>query len=183
MQLNYYPLKASGLSSQSRLNDKYLKLACLDHRLIDNNTFAMKRIYILSLVLTLLCQVGYSQVHRDHVRSIHLRSDTLNVPLSRNNRDALRKQLNIPKNYEFRNLIVRGTKDQIREKDNLGYEHERYEPPAGASLKLVPHFRYKWMGVEGTSKLAPNGILVCHCGSEAANDKWGGIRVSSAPRG
>jgi len=44
---------------------------------------------------------------------------------SKNAGESLNTHLNIPIDYEFRNQIIRGTKNQTREKDEYGYIHER----------------------------------------------------------
>jgi len=90
----------------------------------------MKRIPIILFTLTLLYQIVYAQLSNEGlVKSIYLEDlSSEGVYLHNNNRnDFLITLFNISNDYEFRNQIIKGTKDQIREYDDLGYVHERYE--------------------------------------------------------
>ena len=66
--------------------------------------------------------------NNDIVRSFDLRMDKSNeVGLDNTNiAKALKTQFKIPENYEFERQVIKGTKDKMSEKDDLGYVHERY---------------------------------------------------------
>jgi len=89
----------------------------------------MKYIYAVLVVLIWSCQTGFSQDQRMNIlRSID-RMDAIQFGASlsgRNAGESLNIHLKIPKDYEFRNQIIPGTRDQTSEKDDLGYVHERY---------------------------------------------------------
>ena len=88
----------------------------------------MKAIKLTNLfVLALFCQVVFSQ--NDIVKSFDLRMDkSIEQGLdSTNIAKALKIQFEIPENYEFKRQIIQGTKGRMREKDDLGYVHERYK--------------------------------------------------------
>jgi len=90
----------------------------------------MKRIFLISLVLTMLCQIVYSQESNESlIRSIFLEIDTSEISIRNNNRagNFLNTLFNVSNNYEFRNKIIKGTREQIKEIDELGYVHERHE--------------------------------------------------------
>jgi Zn-dependent metalloprotease len=57
-----------------------------------------------------------------------MNNETLKASLSKSNiKETLKTKLNISKEYEFRNQVIKGTKDATREIDDLGYTHERYD--------------------------------------------------------
>ena len=88
----------------------------------------MKTIKLINLfILALFCQVVFSQ-NNDIVRSFDWRMDkSVEHGLdSTNIAKALRVQFEIPENYEFKHQVIKGTKDRMSEKDDLGYVHERY---------------------------------------------------------
>ena len=88
----------------------------------------MKAIKLINLfILTLFCQVVLSQ-NNDIVKSFDLRMDkSVEEGLdSTNIVKALKIQFEIPENYKFKRLIIKGSKDRTSEKDDLGYVHERY---------------------------------------------------------
>lgn len=89
----------------------------------------MKRFYLFLFILIWFTQIVHSQnANPKVVRSIHYKAYDFRVSMNANNAKVeLIKQLNIPKDYEFRSRIVKGTKDQIVEYDELGYAHEHYE--------------------------------------------------------
>lgn len=89
----------------------------------------MKRISAILFILTLLCQIAYPQrLNEGIVKSFYLRVDkTVEAKLDNANTvDALITQLKIPANYEFKHQITKGTGEKMRERDDLGYVHERY---------------------------------------------------------
>jgi Zn-dependent metalloprotease len=62
------------------------------------------------------------------IKSTFLKSsDFITSPKNKSTSDFLKTQFNIPTEYEFRNRIIKGMEGQIREYDDLGYGHERYE--------------------------------------------------------
>ena len=77
--------------------------------------------------MVLFCQVVFSQ-NNDIVKSFNLRIDKSAEKefKSDNISKALTTHFNISENYEFKRQIIKGTKDRISEKDDLGYVHERY---------------------------------------------------------
>ena len=88
----------------------------------------MKHKSVFLFILALLCLNTYSQVsHENIIKSIGLMdAKHFGVTLySKNAGESLNTHLNIPIDYEFRNQIIRGTKNQTREKDEYGYIHER----------------------------------------------------------
>lgn len=78
-------------------------------------------------IVALLCQVVFSQ-NNDIVESFNLRTDKLAEQRadSTNIAKLLNTQFEIPENYEFKRQVVKGTKDKMSEKDDLGYVYERY---------------------------------------------------------
>jgi Zn-dependent metalloprotease len=88
----------------------------------------MKRVFTILLALTLLCQAVYSQNRNRSggIKSIESRAKNLKGSLNDNAKESLRIQLRIPSDYEFRNQIISGAKDQTRKTDELGGVHERY---------------------------------------------------------
>jgi len=89
----------------------------------------MRRIFFIVVVLALLSQVGYSQISiEDNIKFVFWKIDTSEIFLNSNRMEnSLKTLLNIPNDYEFRIQTIKGTKDQTRETDDLGYVHERYE--------------------------------------------------------
>ena len=90
----------------------------------------MKRIFLSLLILTLLSQRVCSQESNENlIKSTFLKIDTSEISLHGNDRaeNLLNSLLNIPNDYEFRKRIIKGTRYQTREYDDLGYIHERYE--------------------------------------------------------
>ena len=88
----------------------------------------MKAIKIINLsVLALLCQAGFAQSN-NIIKSFNLRMDkSAGKGLDNTNiTKALNVQFEIPENYEFKRQVIKGTKDKMSEKDDLGYIHERY---------------------------------------------------------
>ena len=88
----------------------------------------MRAIKLINLfILTLFCQIVFSQ-NNDIVKSFVLRMDkSVGKGLdSTNVTKALKIQFEVPDNYEFKRQIIKGTKDRMSEKDELGYVHERY---------------------------------------------------------
>ena len=88
----------------------------------------MKAIKLINLfILVLFCQVVLSQ-NNDIVRSFNLRMEKSIEPgLDSNNiAKALIIQFKMPENYDFKCQVIKGKKDIISEKDDLGYVHERY---------------------------------------------------------
>ncbi len=89
----------------------------------------MKRIFIFLLILTWLCQTIFTQdLKPNRIKSIVLRDNRLfGLKLTdKNDGVFLNTHLGIPKDYEFKNRIAPGTKDQTREWDESGHVHERY---------------------------------------------------------
>ena len=88
----------------------------------------MKAVKLINLfILALFCQVVFSQ-NTDIVKSFDLRIDmSVEHGLdSTNIAKALKIQFEIPENHEFKRQVIKGTKDRMSEKDDLGYVHERY---------------------------------------------------------
>ncbi len=88
----------------------------------------MKRISLtfVSVVLTCMCQMVFSQnpvIKRSALRGTGQFDITMN---SKNTGESLKTHLKIPKDYELRNRIVSSITNQTKEKDELGYVHERY---------------------------------------------------------
>ena len=88
----------------------------------------MKRISIVLLILTTWCQIGFSQEqNRSVFRFAYMRIDNFDVSLSRQNAgETLQTHLSVPSDYEFRLQVVKGTRGETREKDDLGFVRERY---------------------------------------------------------
>ena len=80
--------------------------------------------------MTWLCQTVFSQDLRTNtVKRIFL-NDTLlfdGAAINRNAKESLASYLKIPSDFEFRNQVIAGTKDQTSLEDELGYVHERYD--------------------------------------------------------
>jgi len=87
----------------------------------------MKAIKLINLfILALVSQILFSQ-NNDIVRPFDLKRDkSSEKELDTNVAKALKIQFKIPENYEFERQVIKGTKDKMSEKDNLGYVHERY---------------------------------------------------------
>jgi len=86
-----------------------------------------KKRFINLLILTLLCQGLFSQndnlvkfFYWQKTDSFEESYDSTNIAL------ALKKHINTPKDYEFIRQVIKGSKGEMSEKDNLGYVHERY---------------------------------------------------------
>jgi Zn-dependent metalloprotease len=86
----------------------------------------MKRTSVILIILTLLCQVVFSQ-NSDIIKSFYLQ---IEKPIERlestNIGKALNSQFGISENYEFKRQVIKGTKDRMSENDGLGYVHEHY---------------------------------------------------------
>jgi len=88
----------------------------------------MKVIRLIYLfILVLLYQIGFSQ-NNDMIKSFYLRIDEyLEEELdSTNISKVLNMQFDIPENYAFKRQVIKGTRNKMSEKDNLGYLQERY---------------------------------------------------------
>ena len=88
----------------------------------------MKRIIVVLFALAICCQIVFSQYHNKGVlKSADMRTDDFKVSLSsRNAGDVLKTRLNISDDYDFKIQIIKGTKDQTVEKDDLIRARERY---------------------------------------------------------
>jgi len=88
----------------------------------------MKRIFSILLMLTIWCQITYSQIsNEDLVKSVYVEIDTSTIAIDSNQVEIfLTTVLKIPNDYEFKKQNIKGT-NQTREVDDLGYAHERYE--------------------------------------------------------
>jgi len=78
------------------------------------------------LFLACVCQTIFTQEFM--VKRIAL-PDTMKYDIALNSKsgESLKNYLKIPKDYELRNKIVSQITKQTREKDELGYVHERYD--------------------------------------------------------
>jgi len=81
---------------------------------------------LLFLVLAVWCQTVFSQdqSRRTSFRSVDMPTGDFSVSLSSENAgDVVRARLNVPDDFEFRIQVVKGTRDQTRERDKLGFVH------------------------------------------------------------